>query len=81
MEHVFAPGVAILPELGVGIEPGSETVVCRADDPVVKIEGDRTHFAERVLRAEAGDMSQSHGVFRDADTGAVGHRVDGEVWT
>ncbi len=72
VEHKFAPLVAVEPEFMVGIEAGSQAVVGRADDAVVVIEGDGTDFAKGILRAQAGDVSQGHGVFRDGQARATG---------
>lgn len=72
VEHVFAAFVAIEPELVVGVEAGGEAVVSGADDAVVVVEGDGADFAEGVLGAQAGDMGEGHGVFRNGQSGAVG---------
>lgn len=72
MEHVFATLIAIEPELVVGVETWREAVVGGADDAVVVVEGDGADFAERILGAQAGDVGEGHGVFRNGQPGAVG---------
>lgn len=71
VEHVFAPLVAVEPELVVGIEAGGEAVVGGADDAIVVVKGDGPDFAEGVFGAQAGDMGEGHGVFGDGQPGAM----------
>ena len=72
MEHEFLPCLPIRPEFRGGIVAGGEAVVGGADHAVVEVEGGGSNFSVGILGAEAGDMGEGHGVFRDADAG-FGH--------
>jgi hypothetical protein len=49
MQHEAAAGITVGPKFGGGVVAGGKAVVSRADDSVIKIKGDSSHFAKGVL--------------------------------
>ena len=77
MDHVLAPVVPVVPEVGIGVVAGSQSVVGRSDDPVVIVEGHGPHFSIRIFGSQTGNVRQSHGVLGNGETGRGGGRIHG----